>query len=118
MRRRSPLSRQSTKARTTQAGQRAAYQVVDAGPRFCIACGGNDQLTRSHCLTQKQFPRHAANPANLVFLCLSDHQIWENNKARFRQMYPDAWAQKMEIMQRLEPNYYAFFRMKNENLFH
>lgn len=82
---------------------RAAIQkACPLGPH-CVACGTNQALTRSHILTVKMHPHQAANPLNVLTLCWPDHCIWENDKPRFRQMYPAVFALKMERMRALDP---------------
>lgn len=60
------LAPESTKAKAT----RLAGPVNPEGPVCCLACGRHDNLSRSHILTRSQFPQHAHNPANLVWLCI------------------------------------------------
>ncbi|WP_345227974.1 hypothetical protein [Hymenobacter koreensis] len=123
MNRRTPLSR-TTPLRPVSAKQRGAkgrlgnaYRVVDAGPRACFACGSSFQLTHSHTLTQKQFPRHAANPANVVLECIGCHALYEHNKAGYALRFPEAFAAKLATIRQLEPQYYALQALKHPNLF-
>jgi hypothetical protein len=90
--------------------QASAACPLDA---HCYACGTSQQLTRSHILTQKQHPRQAANPLNVLTLCWPCHEIWENQKGRFAQLYPEAWAEKLRRMRQLDANAYAFFCQKH-----
>lgn len=113
--RKAPMKRGGRLRPVSQEQATTRRQVSAACPLglYCLACGTSQQLTRSHILTQKAFPRHAANPQNVVTLCWADHCIWENEKARFARLYPDVWAEKLRRMKWLEPNYYALFRSKH-----
>jgi len=113
--RKAPMKRGGRLAPVSKKQAATRREVSAACPlgAYCLACGTSQQLTRSHILTQKQFPRHAANPQNVITLCWADHCIWENEKARFARLYPDVWQEKLRRMQWLEPNYYALFRSKH-----
>lgn len=93
--------------------RQVAYQEVKAEQKACAACGTKHRLTPSHVLTQKQFPRHAVNPVNIVVLCIACHDLWEHNKTLFRELCPEAWEVKMNIMQELEPAFYQQFKIKH-----
>lgn len=111
------LSRVSKQQAKAKYAMQKAYKVVDAGPRYCAACGITHGLTHSHVLTQKQFPQHRANPKNVMLLCYNCHATWENNKPLFATRHPDAFTEKMQRMQELEPQAAAVFRMKHSHLF-
>lgn len=112
------LRRVSPKRRKAEAEKQKAYKVFDATQdHWCAACGCSFQLERSHCLTQKQWQHHRANPENLLYLCTSDHDLWEHNKAGFARKYPEVFAQKVGIIRRLEPQQYAVLAMKHPHLF-
>lgn len=94
--------------------RRVAYRQVKEVSTCCAACGTTRNLTPSHVLTQKQFPQHAANPLNIVVLCGDRcHPLWEHNKTLFRELCPQVWEIKMNIMQVLEPAYYLQFKDKH-----
>lgn len=103
-----PLAQQTPKARATRAEVQKACPLAAC----CVACGTSQELTRSHILTVKMHPHQAANPLNVLTLCWPCHQIWENNKPRFRQLHPDAFALKMERMHALDPQQAALTLMK------
>lgn len=115
-----PLARSAGLARTgplkpvSEKQKHTRSQVQKACPLgpHCVACGTNQQLTRSHILTVKMHPSQAANPLNVLTLCWPDHCIWENDKARFRQLYPHAFALKMERMHALNPQQAALTLQK------
>jgi ribosomal protein S14 len=106
-----PLPARSARQMATSKAISAACPL---GPDArCAACGARQGLSRSHVLTRKQFPQHAANPANLVVLCIHPcHATWEDKKLLFRQLHPQVWALKMAAIRQLEPSYYAFFLAK------
>lgn len=92
----------------------AAGPVNPEGPVRCLACRGTSGLSRSHILTRSQFPQHAFNPGNLVWLCIWPcHEKWENHKQQFRADHPLAWNEKLAAMRKLNRSYYAFFCQKN-----
>lgn len=105
-----PISASRTAACKVRA---VAYREVKKTSTCCRACGTTQRLTPSHVLTQKQFPQHAANPANIVVLCQRCHDLWEHYKAAFRELCPEVWEAKMKIMQELEPAYYQQFKNKH-----
>jgi len=89
------------------------YRQVKEDQDRCAHCGTTYRLTPSHVLTQKQYPAHRANPRNIILLCQREHDLWEHNKTLFRELCPDVWVLKMEIMQELEPAYYRQFISKH-----
>ncbi|MBG8552333.1 hypothetical protein [Hymenobacter guriensis] len=111
------LPHTSPKGRRAKAEVRKAYQVVDAGPRYCLACGTSHNLTHSHILTQKMYPSERANPDNIVTLCWPCHSIWENDKARFAKDFPAAFEEKLRRMELVNPYAYVAFHSKHPNLF-
>ncbi len=111
-----PLRRASPGLCATKRQQRQQYRQA-AEVAFCAACGSGQRLEHSHCLTQKMFPQHRNNMANVLTLCSDCHRCWENNKAGFKAAFPAAWAVKMGIMEALEPGYFALFQLKNKDLF-
>jgi len=119
LKRTTPLARTGRLPRSTKKQAAIRRHVATACPlgSCCLACGASQQLTRSHILTQKQYPRHAANPQNVITLCWTCHCIWENEKGRFAQLFPDVWAEKLRRMQWLEPSHYALFKSKHPSLF-
>lgn len=129
MQRRTPLARtspglsRSHRLPATSAGQRAGraekakvYRQLDEAQPWCQACGGHWMLEHSHILTEKKFGHHRANPENILRLCHTCHRSWEHNKAEFKAHYPAVWARHLDVMQRLEPSYYAHFCMKFPHL--
>lgn len=106
----------SAKKSIALAAKKRAYNEVDKLPQVCVSCGTTQNLTHSHVLTVKQFPQHEANPDNILIQCLSCHQTYENDKYTASQTQP-SWPLQMEIMQRLEPEYYEFFKVKYPALF-
>lgn len=110
---RKPIAQVSALRNVTLKVRQVAYKQVKAEQKECAACGTKHRLTPSHVLTQKQFPRHAVNPVNIVVLCQDCHCMWEHDKQSFRVAFPDVWSQKMHIMQELEPAYYQQFKAKN-----
>lgn len=121
--RKQPLPR-SGRLRPVSAKQGAANRVkrkmyADCLDGECFTCGPacSLPLTPSHILTQKQHPKHRANPDNVVAECWPMHMLWEHNKAEYARQYPGAFGRKMKRMRKLEPQAYAFFRMKNPTLF-
>jgi hypothetical protein len=113
---RSTLRPVSDKQKTVLAAKKEAYKEVDKGPRICVSCNCTEMLTHSHVLTVKQFPKHAANPANILLECQDCHYIWEHDKPLAKQTQP-SWAAKMLIMKTLEPQYFEQFKMKYPELF-
>jgi hypothetical protein len=109
-----PMARTGKLAAETPKARATRTQVQKACPlaACCVACGTNQQLTRSHILTVKMHPSQAANPLNVLTLCWPDHCIWENDKRRFRQLYPEAFALKMERMHALNPQQAALTLQK------
>jgi len=104
------LPKQSAKAKAIQ----ATGPVNPEGPMRCLACQSTSGLSRSHILTRKQFPQHALNPDNLVWLCIWPcHNSWEHNKQAFKSEHPDAWNAKLAAMRKLNRSYYAFFCQKH-----
>ncbi|GAB2866174.1 hypothetical protein [Hymenobacter ruber] len=117
LQRHSRLAPVSATHRAGRVEQARVYKAVDAAESpWCLACGSPGPLDHSHCLTQKQWPAHKLNPANIHLECRRCHEMWENNKHAYARQYPLAWAAKMAVMRRLEPSYYAAFRMKNPTL--
>lgn len=97
--------------------KRKMYDATRADYCFTHGAGCSGDLTPSHILTQKQWPKHKLNPVNLVWECWPAHCLWENNKLAYAREYPDAFAEKTDRMHRLEPQAYAVFRMKYPTLF-
>ncbi|SDZ01802.1 hypothetical protein [Hymenobacter psychrophilus] len=110
---RKPLAQVSAVRSAGLKNRQVAYKEVKAEQKRCVACGTRQRLTPSHVLTQKKFPAHAANPQNIVVLCVNCHDLWENSKAVFRELCPEVWEIKMQIMQALEPAYYQQFKAKH-----
>lgn len=115
MNRHTPLGRTTALRRTSKGARRQQATQRRACPleSYCYACGSSRELTRSHILTQKQHPKQAANPLNVLTLCWPCHSTWENNKARFARDYPEAWAETLRRMQLVDPQAHAFFRLKH-----
>lgn len=111
---RKPLAQVSALRNVSLKVRQVAYKEVKAEQQSCAACGTKQRLTPSHVLTQKQFPRHAVNPANIVVLCQDCHCMWEHDKQAFRLTFPRAWEVKMNIMQELEPAFYQQFKTKHQ----
>lgn len=93
--------------------KRAAITKACPLAACCLVCETPHGLTRSHILTVKQHPQHAANPLNVVTLCWPHHCVWENQKQEFKRNHPEAWNAKLAAMRRLNRSYYAFFCQKN-----
>jgi hypothetical protein len=109
-----PLNPISDKRKAALKKRAEGYREVLKITERCLGCGTTRNLTPSHVLTQKKFPLHAANPANIVPLCGDKcHPLWENNKQLFRELCPKVWDLKMHIMQELEPAYYLQFISKH-----
>jgi 5-methylcytosine-specific restriction endonuclease McrA len=119
LQRKTPLARTGRLPRTTKKQAATRKQVSAACPldAHCTACGTSQQLTRSHCLTQKQWPQHRANPLNVVTLCVECHNCFEHQKIRFALTWPAVWAEKLRRIRALEPSAYAFIQMKFPSLF-
>lgn len=113
---RSALAPISAKMKVALSEKKKAYAVVDAGPRICCSCGGTDNLTHSHVLTVGRFPQHRANPANILLECMECHTVWEHDKSAAKRVHA-SWAQKMAIMEMLEPAEFVRFRAWNPHLF-
>ncbi|KAA9333377.1 hypothetical protein F0P96_10435 [Hymenobacter busanensis] len=112
------LPRVSPKQGQVNRAKRRVYDATKAAT--CFSCGEACQapaLTPSHILTQGRHQRQRLNTLNLVWECWPVHCLWENNKADYARRFPEAFAKKMERMQQLDPQAYAFFRMKNGGLF-
>ena len=112
---RSTLAPISANMKQALAQKKKAYAVVDAGPQVCVSCGDTSNLTHSHVLTVGQFPQHRANPANILLECMDCHTTWEHNKPLAKATQA-SWAQKMAIMQQLEPAEFARFQAFNPHL--
>lgn len=109
---RKPIAQVSAKRNAALVDRRKAYKSISLRVKCCEACGIQNDLTPSHVLTQKKFPQHAANPKNIVILCISCHHSWEHDKLGFRKDYPEVWQRKMDIMQALEPAYLEQLKLK------
>ena len=115
-RRTAPLARTSGRHRAERGRQGVAYGA-EPPAEWCAACGGSGPLEHSHILTQGQHPKHRNNPLNWLMLCRSCHDTWEHNKARFKQLYPLAFAEKVRRMEWIDRQAAAFFKMKFPSLF-
>jgi len=115
---RKPIRQVSSKQAVKNAQKAAAYAVVDAtNEHWCVSCGEPNCLTHSHVLTEKQHEKHRANPENILLECQDCHYIWEHDKRTSCRIHPESWALKMEIMERLEPQYFQQFKNNYPDLF-
>jgi len=99
------LAPQSAKMKVRQAAKNAAYDHVRAA-EWCPACGKPVECTPSHALTTKQHQAHEADPSGIFPLCWTCHMIFENQKPRFKELYPAIWSAKMRAMRDLAPDYF------------
>jgi len=111
-----PIVKVSAAQAQKHSQQQKAYRVAELEEHCCVSCGATERLTHSHILTQKQFPQHANNPANLVLECQECHSEWENNKPLAAAKHA-SWQRKMNLMRVLEPEYFQQFKQKHSNLF-
>lgn len=122
MLRRTPLQRKAPMPRPTKplparsvrqvANSKAIAAACPLAGTYCACCGSSYNLSRSHALTRKQFPQHAANPNNMLVLCIEHHMVFEHNKLVFAQKWPAVWAKKVAMMRALEPSYCVFMLEK------
>jgi hypothetical protein len=110
------IANSSPTHRAGRAAQGRAYAAEPAA-EWCAACGCNEPLDHSHILSQKQHPKHRNNPLNWLMLCRSCHRCWEDNKGRFKLLYPLAFAEKVRRMEAIDCQAAAFFKMKFQSLF-
>jgi hypothetical protein len=104
-----PLPARSSRQVATSKAISAACPLTGT---YCSCCGSSYNLSRSHALTRKQFPQHAANPNNMLVLCWDHHMLFEHSKPAFAREWPAVWARKVGMMRALEPSYCAFMLEK------
>lgn len=116
---RTALNPISKKQRAALNEKSKAYEEVSkrASGDFCETCGQTGvRLSRSHALSVGNFKLHESNPDNIVIECygssFSCHDLWEHRKKAYRKLYPEAFQRKMEVIQRLEPEYYRILLSK------
>jgi len=116
LKRSGPLKPRSEKMKVRQAAKNAAYDHVHAA-EWCPACGKPIECTPSHALTTKLHQVHEANPAGIFPLCWTCHCIFENNKPKFKELYPAIWSAKMKAMRDLAPDYFRKKQAFNPDLY-
>lgn len=78
MYRQKPIKQRSTKQERINRAIAAVYAKMDATqPMICLCCG-DPRVTHSHILPRSQYKTFAANPRNIVYQCVTHHDIWEH----------------------------------------
>jgi hypothetical protein len=110
---RTAINKVSPKHAASTRAKQAAYRVVDAGPRWCIACGTSTGLEHSHLWSQGMNKHLRAHPLNIVLSCRPCHTLFEHDKRAFAERYPIAWADIASRLEQLESTRWNFFLMKH-----
>lgn len=119
-RRKKPLGKCSKKRAALRRSQSKAYAAADDAEQvWCGCCGKPGPTEHSHHFSQKQQSHLRNEQQNWLVMgrYCGCHALFENNKAGFAAKFPRVWARIIEQMRELDPQAYAFFRVKNPSLF-